>query len=71
MEKALQDATLSKSKIDEVVLVGGSKRIPKIRKLLQDFFSGKELCNSLNPDEAVAYGTAIQAAVLVLAKIRK
>ena len=71
VEKALQDATLSKSKIDEVVLVGGSKRIPKIRKLLQDFFNGKELCNSLNPDEAVAYGTAIQAAVLVLAKIRK
>ena len=71
VEKALQDANLSKSKIDEVVLACGSKRIPKIRKLLQDFFNGKELCNSLNPDEAVAYGAAIQAAVLVLAQIRK
>ena len=46
VEKALQDANFSKSKIDEVVLVGGSKHIPKIRKLLQDFFNGKELCNS-------------------------
>ena len=64
VEKALQDSNLSKSEIDEVVLVGGSTRIPKIRKLLQDFFNGKELCNSLNPDEAVAYGAAIQAAVL-------
>ena len=63
VEKALQDANLSKSEIDEVVLAGGSTRIPKIRKLLQDFFNGKELCNSLNPDEAVAYGAAIQAAV--------
>ena len=64
VERALQDANLSKSEIDEVVLVGGSTRIPKIRKLLQDFFNGKELCNSLNPDEAVAYGAAIQAAIL-------
>ena len=64
VEKALQDSNLSKSEIDEVVLVGGSTRIPKIRKLLQDFFNGKELCNSLNPDEAVAYGAAIQASVL-------
>ena len=64
VEKALQDSNLSKSEIDEVVLVGGSTRIPKIRKLLQDFFNSKELCNSLNPDEAVAYGAAIQAAVL-------
>ena len=56
VEKALQDANLSKSEIDEVVLVGGSTRIPKIRKLLQDFFNSKELCYSLNPDEAVAYG---------------
>ena len=63
VEKALQDANLSKSEIDEVVLAGGSTRIPKIRKLLQDFFNGKELCNSLNPDKAVAYGAAIQAAV--------
>ena len=64
VEKALQDASISKSEIDEVVLVGGSTRIPKIRKLLQDFFNSKELCNSLNPDEAVAYGAAIQAAIL-------
>ena len=64
VEKALQDANLSKSETDEVVLVGGSTRIPKIRKLLQDFFNSKELCNSLNPDEAVAYGAAIQAAIL-------
>ena len=64
VEKALQDANLGKSEINEVVLVGGSTRIPKIRKLLQDFFNGKELCNSLNPDEAVAYGAAIQAAIL-------
>ena len=64
VEKALKDANLSKSEIDEVVLVGGSTRIPKIKKLLQDLFNGKELCNALNPDEAVAYGAAIQAAVL-------
>ena len=64
VEKALQNANLSNSEIDEAVLVGGSTRIPKIRKLLQDFFNGKELYNSLNPDEAVAYGTAMQAVVL-------
>ena len=63
-QKALQNANLSNSEIDEAVLVGGSTRIPKIRKLLQDFFNGKELYNSLNPDEAVAYGTAMQAVVL-------
>ena len=64
VEKALQDANLSKSEIDEVLLAGGSTHVPKIRKLLPDFFNGKELCNSLNPDEAVAYGAALQAAVL-------
>ena len=64
VEKALQDANLSKSEIDEAVLVGGSTRIRKIRKLLQDFFNGKELCNSLNPDEAVAYAAAMQAVLL-------
>ena len=64
VEKALQNANLSNLEIDEAVLVGGSTRIPKIRKLLQDFFNGKELYNSLNPDEAVAYGTATQAVVL-------
>ena len=56
VEKALKDAKLSKNKIEEVVLVGGSTRIPKIQKLLQDFFNGKELNKTINPDEAVAYG---------------
>eukprot|EP01006_Ploeotia_vitrea_P026423 TRINITY_DN59409_c0_g1_i1.p1 TRINITY_DN59409_c0_g1~~TRINITY_DN59409_c0_g1_i1.p1 ORF type:complete len:325 (-),score=61.81 TRINITY_DN59409_c0_g1_i1:162-1136(-) len=61
----LADAKLSKSDIDEVVLVGGSTRIPKIRKLLQDFFNGKELqITTINPDEAVGYGAGLQAAVL-------
>ena len=64
VEKALRDARLSKGDIDEVVLVGGSTRIPKIQKLLQDFFNGKELNKSINPDEAVAYGAAVQAAIL-------
>jgi len=64
VEKALRDAKLSKGEIDEVVLVGGSTRIPKIQKLLQDFFNGKELNKSINPDEAVAYGAAVQAAIL-------
>ncbi len=48
----------------QVVLVGGSTRIPKVQQLLQDFFNGKELCKSINPDEAVAYGAAVQAAIL-------
>ncbi|CAH1772401.1 unnamed protein product [Owenia fusiformis] len=64
VEKALQDAKLDKSRIDDVVLVGGSTRVPKIQKLLQDFMGGKELNKSINPDEAVAYGAAIQAAIL-------
>ncbi|KAF8767990.1 Heat shock protein 70 B2 like protein [Argiope bruennichi] len=64
VERALADAKLDKSKIHDVVLVGGSTRIPKIQKLLKDFFNGKELCLSINPDEAVAYGAAVQAAVL-------
>lgn len=64
VEKALTDAKLDKSRIDEVVLVGGSTRIPKVQKMLQDFFNGKELNKSINPDEAVAYGAAVQAAVL-------
>ena len=64
VEKALRDAKLDKNKIDEVVLVGGSTRIPKVQKLLKDFFHGKELNCSINPDEAVAYGAAVQAAVL-------
>jgi len=64
VEKAMRDAKLDKSSIDDIVLVGGSTRIPKIQKLLQDFFNGKELNRSINPDEAVAYGAAVQAAIL-------
>jgi len=64
VEKALNDARLSKGQIDEIVLVGGSTRIPKIQKMLQEFFNGKELNKSINPDEAVAYGAAVQAAIL-------
>uniref|UniRef100_A0A0B6ZWS4 Heat shock protein 70 n=1 Tax=Arion vulgaris TaxID=1028688 RepID=A0A0B6ZWS4_9EUPU len=64
VEKSLRDAKLDKAQIHEIVLVGGSTRIPKIQKLLQDFFNGKELNKSINPDEAVAYGAAVQAAIL-------
>ncbi|XP_061181462.1 heat shock cognate 71 kDa protein [Saccostrea echinata] len=64
VEKALRDAKLDKGQIHDIVLVGGSTRIPKIQKLLQDFFNGKELNKSINPDEAVAYGAAVQAAIL-------
>ena len=65
VEKAMRDSKLDKSSIHEIVLVGGSTRIPKIQKLLQDFFNGKELNKSINPDEAVAYGAAVQAAILI------
>ena len=64
VEKALRDAKFSKRHIHDIVLVGGSTRIPKIQKLLQDYFDGKELDKSINPDEAVAYGAAVQAAIL-------
>jgi len=64
VEKSLRDAKLDKNKIHEIVLVGGSTRIPRVQKLLQDFFNGKELNKSINPDEAVAYGAAVQAAIL-------
>ncbi|PUZ36331.1 hypothetical protein GQ55_9G029900 [Panicum hallii var. hallii] len=64
VEKCLRDAKMDKSTVHDVVLVGGSTRIPKVQQLLQDFFNGKELCKSINPDEAVAYGTAVQAAIL-------
>jgi L1 cell adhesion molecule like protein len=64
VERALADAKLDKSMIDEIVLVGGSTRIPKVQKLLGDFFNGKTLNKSINPDEAVAYGAAVQAAIL-------
>merc|ERR1711881_793555 len=64
VEKALNDSKIPKGEIHDVVLVGGSTRIPKVKKLLEELFNGKELCNSVNPDEAVAYGAAIQAAIL-------
>uniref|UniRef100_A0A672FUR0 Heat shock cognate 71 kDa protein n=1 Tax=Salarias fasciatus TaxID=181472 RepID=A0A672FUR0_SALFA len=64
VEKSLRDAKMDKAQIHDLVLVGGSTRIPKIQKLLQDFFNGKELNKSINPDEAVAYGAAVQAAIL-------
>ncbi|KXZ53595.1 hypothetical protein GPECTOR_6g512 [Gonium pectorale] len=64
VEKCLRDAKMDKSTVHDVVLVGGSTRIPKVQQLLQDFFNGKELNKSINPDEAVAYGAAVQAAIL-------
>ena len=64
VEKVLRDSKIDKSKVHDIVLVGGSTRIPKIQKLLSEFFNDKELCKSINPDEAVAYGAAVQAAIL-------
>lgn len=64
VEKALQDSGLSKSEIHDIVLVGGTTRIPKVQQMLSDYFNGKKLNNSVNPDEAVAYGAAVQAAIL-------
>jgi L1 cell adhesion molecule like protein len=64
VENVLKDSGLSKGQIHEVVLVGGSTRIPKVQQMLQDFFNGKTLNRSINPDEAVAYGAAVQAAIL-------
>uniref|UniRef100_M8BL59 Heat shock cognate 70 kDa protein 2 n=1 Tax=Aegilops tauschii TaxID=37682 RepID=M8BL59_AEGTA len=64
VEKCLRDAKVDKSTVHDVVLVGGSTRIPKVQQLLQDFFNGKELCKNINPDEAVAYGATVQAAIL-------
>ena len=64
VEKVILDSKISKSAIHEIVLVGGSTRIPKIQELLSDYFNGKELCKNINPDEAVAYGAAVQAAIL-------
>jgi len=71
VEKVLTDSKIDKSRVHEVVLVGGSTRIPKVQQLLQDFFNGKELNKSINPDEAVAYGAAVQAAVLGGVKDKK
>jgi L1 cell adhesion molecule like protein len=64
VEKVLRDAGIAKSQINEIIMVGGSTRIPKIQQLLQDYFNGKQLNNSINPDEAIAYGAAVQAAIL-------
>uniref|UniRef100_A0A8C5QLH5 Endoplasmic reticulum chaperone BIP n=1 Tax=Leptobrachium leishanense TaxID=445787 RepID=A0A8C5QLH5_9ANUR len=64
VQKVLEDADLKKSDIDEIVLVGGSTRIPKIQQLVKEFFNGKEPSRGINPDEAVAYGAAVQAGVL-------
>merc|ERR1711904_315211 len=64
VEKVIRDAKIDKSQVQDAVLVGGSTRIPKVQQLLQDFFNGKELCKSINPDEAVAYGASVQASIL-------
>ena len=64
VEKVLRDSKMDKSDVHEIVMVGGSTRIPKVQKLLSDMFNGKELCKSINPDEAVAHGAAIQASIL-------
>jgi len=63
-EKVLRDSKISKNDVHEIVLVGGSTRIPKVQSMLSDFFNGKEPCKSINPDEAVAFGATVQAAIL-------
>jgi len=64
VEKVLRDSKISKGEVDEIVLVGGSTRIPKVQSMLAEFFNGKEPCKSINPDEAVAFGATVQAAIL-------
>jgi len=64
VQTALDDAGLKKNQIDEIVMVGGSTRIPKVQQLLKDFFNGKELNRGINPDEAIAYGAAVQGGIL-------
>jgi L1 cell adhesion molecule like protein len=71
VEQVLKDSKISKSNVHEIVLVGGSTRIPKIQQMLTEFFNGKELCKSINPDECVAYGAAVQAAILTGVKDEK
>ena len=68
VEKVLKDSGLKKSEVDEIILVGGSTRIPKVQSLIKEFFDGKEPNRGINPDEAVAYGAAMQGAVLSGAK---
>jgi L1 cell adhesion molecule like protein len=64
VKKVMKDAKMEPSEIDDVVLVGGSTRIPRIQEMLSEFFGGRQLCRSINPDEAVAYGAAVQGAIL-------
>ena len=64
VEQAIKDSKYAKSEIDEIVLVGGSSRIPKVQQMLSDYFGGKELCKNINPDEAVAFGATVQATLL-------
>jgi len=64
VDQVMKDAKWSKDMVHDIVLVGGSTRVPKIQQLLREYFNGKELCQSVNPDEAVAYGAAVQGAVL-------
>jgi len=64
LDQVIMDSKISKDRIDEIVLVGGSTRIPRIQQLLTEYFNGKELCKTINPDECVAYGAAVQAALL-------
>lgn len=64
VQKVLEDADMTQKDVDEIVLVGGSTRIPKVQQLVKDFFNGKEPSRGINPDEAVAYGAAVQAGVL-------
>merc|ERR1719491_130145 len=64
VQKVLEDADMQKKDIDEIVLVGGSTRIPKVQQLVKDFFNGKEPSRGINPDEAVAYGAAVQGGIL-------
>jgi len=62
--KAIEESGFDKEKIDEIVLVGGSTRIPKIRQLVKNFFNGKEPNTGINPDEAIAYGAAVQGGII-------
>lgn len=64
VQQVLDDAGLKKHEVDEIVLVGGSTRIPKVQELIKDFFNGKDPNKGINPDEAVAYGAAVQAGIL-------
>jgi heat shock protein 1/8 len=64
VEQVMRDAKMAKDQVHDIVLVGGSSRIPRVQQLIRDFFNGKELCQSINPDEAVAYGAAVQGAIL-------